>query len=209
MLDVSLLLANTPNLPDNSSMTSLFSRTISDFDLQRLRRADATAQTQVFRQFEKPVYTLSFRMLGNTAAALDAMQDSFVQAFTRIGDFKSSAPFGFWLRKITLHRCLRELRDRKDQESKFLLEEIADQSNTILQLTVSLDLESALAQLSDRARAVLWLYHVEGYQHAEIAELFGQSQSFSKSQLARALTHMRQFLQPSSTHSQTAMVSAP
>jgi RNA polymerase sigma factor (sigma-70 family) len=88
-----------------------------------------------------------------------------------------------------------------------LLEDIEDQSHTILQLTDSLDLEHALAQLSDRARAVLWLYHVEGYQHAEIAELFGQSLSFSKSQLARALTQMRQFLQPSSTQTHPAMVS--
>jgi RNA polymerase sigma factor (sigma-70 family) len=188
-------------------MQSLFSQPIDDLDLQRLRKTDASAQTKVFRQFEKPVYTLCFRMLGSTASALDAMQDSFVQAFTRIGDFKSSAPFGFWLRKITLHRCLRELRDRKDQAPSLLLEDIEDQSHTILQLTDSLDLEHALAQLSDRARAVLWLYHVEGYQHAEIAELFGQSLSFSKSQLARALTQMRQFLQRSSTQTHPAMVS--
>ena len=182
-------------------MPSPFSQTINDIDLQRLRGADPAAQTQVFRQFEKPVYTLSFRMLGNSTSALDAMQDSFVQAFTKIAEIKSGTPFGFWLRKITLHRSLRELRDRKDFDSDIVLDEQEDKANSILQLADSLDLECALAKLSDRARAVLWLYHVEGYQHAEIAELFGQSSSFSKSQLARALTHMRQLLQTSNSPS--------
>lgn len=176
---------------------SAFTQAITEFELMRLRKADAAAQTQVFRQFEKPVYTLSFRMLGSASAALDAMQDSFVQAFTRIGDFKSAAPFGFWLRSITLHRCLRELRDRKHHlDDHSVLAEFEDHSANIAFISDSIDLERALAQLSDRARAVLWLYHVEGYQHAEIAELFGQSVSFSKSQLARALMQMRQLLQP-------------
>ena len=177
--------------------SSAFSQAITDFDLMRLRKADPSAQTQVFRQFEKPVYTLSFRVLGSASAALDAMQDSFVQAFTRIGEFKSNAPFGFWLRSITLHRCLRELRDRKQHlDEQSALSELEDQSAHIALITDRIDLERALAQLTDRARAVLWLYHVEGYQHAEIAELFGQSLSFSKSQLARALAQMRQLLNP-------------
>jgi DNA-directed RNA polymerase specialized sigma24 family protein len=45
---------------------------------------------------------------------------------------------------------------------------------------------------------VLWLYHVEGYQHAEIAEVFGATVSFSKSQLARALAQLRHFMEPKS-----------
>jgi len=49
-----------------------------------------------------------------------------------------------------------------------------------------IDLERALATLTPTARAVVWMYEVEGYSHEEIAHEFGRSVSFSKSQLARA-----------------------
>jgi RNA polymerase sigma-70 factor (ECF subfamily) len=57
-------------------------------------------------------------------------------------------------------------------------------------------LDQALNRLPDTARAVLWLYHVEGYTHVEIAGQFGRSVSFSKSQLARATRRLRELLVP-------------
>ena len=59
-----------------------------------------------------------------------------------------------------------------------------------------LDVERALALLSPTARAVVWLYDVEGYSHEEIAQSFGRSISFSKSQLARAHARLREWFEP-------------
>jgi len=59
-----------------------------------------------------------------------------------------------------------------------------------------MDLERALATLSPTARAVVWLYDVEGYSHEEIARHFGRSVSFSKSQLARAHARLREWYEP-------------
>ncbi len=59
-----------------------------------------------------------------------------------------------------------------------------------------LDVERALASLTPTARAVVWLYEVEGYSHEEIAQSFGRSVSFSKSQLARAHSKLRQWFDP-------------
>ena len=53
------------------------------------------------------------------------------------------------------------------------------------------DLERALNGLPQVTRSVVWLYHVEGYSHEEIAESFGKSVSFSKSQLARGTQKLR------------------
>ena len=60
-----------------------------------------------------------------------------------------------------------------------------------------LDVERALASLSPTARAVVWLFEVEGYSHEEIAQSFGRSASFSKSQLARAHGKLREWFEPS------------
>jgi DNA-directed RNA polymerase specialized sigma24 family protein len=59
-----------------------------------------------------------------------------------------------------------------------------------------MDLERALASLSPTARAVVWLYDVEGYSHEEIARQFGRTVSFSKSQLARAHARLREWYEP-------------
>ena len=60
----------------------------------------------------------------------------------------------------------------------------------------SIDLERALATLAPTARAVVWMYEVEGYTHQEIARAFGRSVSFSKSQLARAHLRLRAWFEP-------------
>ena len=60
----------------------------------------------------------------------------------------------------------------------------------------SFDVERALASLTPTARAVVWLFEVEGYSHEEIAHSFGRSASFSKSQLARARIKLREWFEP-------------
>lgn len=192
-------------------MRSHFQTTTTELEIARLKRGEAATQAVLFRQFEKAVYTLCMRMLGNESVALDAMQDSFIQAFGNIENFRASAPFGMWLRSIAVNRCLRELRDARlnmhlnestrieqnDHEQSWFAQSAA---LPMEQLGAAIDLEWALAQLNNRTRAVLWLHHVEGYQHNEIAELFGQSVSFSKSQLARGLSQMRGLLTQPETH---------
>jgi RNA polymerase sigma-70 factor (ECF subfamily) len=59
-----------------------------------------------------------------------------------------------------------------------------------------LDMERALASLTPTARAVVWLFEVEGCSHEEIAHSFGRSVSFSKSQLARAHIKLREWFEP-------------
>jgi DNA-directed RNA polymerase specialized sigma24 family protein len=56
--------------------------------------------------------------------------------------------------------------------------------------------ERAMATLAPTARAIVWLFEVEGYSHEEIAKAFGRSVSFSKSQLARAHARLREWFEP-------------
>ena len=57
-------------------------------------------------------------------------------------------------------------------------------------------LDRALGKLPAVTRSVLWMYHVEGYSHPEIAELVGKTISFSKSQVARGTARLRDLLAP-------------
>jgi RNA polymerase sigma factor (sigma-70 family) len=179
-------------------MASPFSRPCDELLLRGLKRRDQAAQAEIYSAFRSAVYTLCLRVLGDKQAALDALQDSFIDAFTHAEGCRDAARFGFWLRTITLNRCLKALRSRQPGEDfSAFCEELSPQmhSHATVALQHAIDLERALESLKPRARAVLWMYFVEGYQHHEIAELFGLSTSFSKSQLARASELVREFLE--------------
>jgi RNA polymerase sigma factor (sigma-70 family) len=171
---------------------------VDDWQLARLKRADVAAQTDTFRRFEKPLYTFCMRLLGQSADALDATQESFIQGFTQIHQFRGESPFGAWLRAIALRICAKRIKSRDNWISESQTAgTFDDQKSTDLHTDARIDLELALSQLSDQSRAVVWMYCVENYSHQEIADSFGLSLSFSKSCVARSLKSLRDFLNPS------------
>jgi RNA polymerase sigma factor (sigma-70 family) len=120
-----------------------------------------------------------------------------LKAFDRIAQFRGEAPFWGWLRQLVVNESLMHLRKRGRFDHRPIDDhDLADTTPGPWQHADAQTLERALADLSDTARAVLWLYHVEGYTHVEIAEQFGRSVSFSKSQLARGTQRLRELLTP-------------
>ncbi|MGH8206528.1 MAG: RNA polymerase sigma factor, partial [Steroidobacteraceae bacterium] len=91
------------------------------------------------------------------------------------------------------HRARLELDARLDEQIMSLADSAGISSD-------GLDMERALASLSPTARAVVWLFEVEGYSHQEIARAFGRTASFSKSQLARAHRRLREWFEPNEEH---------
>jgi RNA polymerase sigma factor (sigma-70 family) len=150
------------------------------------------AQEQLFRQFEGPVYNLAARICQCRDEAFDILQDVFIQAFSRIDQFRNDAPFWSWLRQITVNTCLSRLRAIKRRDLKLIGN--ADRFALADNPGDQLDLSGAFARLPVEARSVVWLYDVEGYSHKEIAAMFGRSVSFSKTQLCRAHERLRDWL---------------
>lgn len=148
-------------------------------------------------------FALIRRLIGNRAAAEDLFQDTMMVLFQRLSQFRREAPLGAWLRQIAISKCLMLLRSPWHRARLHL--EMEDEAAISQRLSVlvtaapsveGFDVERALASLSPTARAVVWLYEVEGYSHEEIARFFGRSISFSKSQLARAYDRLRDRLEP-------------
>jgi len=158
---------------------------------------EATAFEQIYRSFERPVYTLALRMLGEPERARDVLHDAMFKVFQRICQYRSDAPFWAWLRQIALNEALMRLRRDKHFDARIDdAIEIADEAAPPWVRADSAVLERALAKLSELTRSVLWLYHVEGYAHHEIAAQLGKSVSFSKSQVARGTQRLRELLEP-------------
>ena len=179
--------------------------------LRRAQAGDREAHAALYRAFAPMVYTLARRMLGSTAVAEDVLQDCFVEVIRKAGQFRGDGgvPVGLWIRQIAVNKSLSQLRSpwrRRRIESAIVEPQADDRDERGLPGLPGLDgdrptaphseLERALGSLGAMARAVVWLYVVEGYTHDEIGRLMGRSTSFSKSQFARACQQLRNELQP-------------
>lgn len=165
--------------------------------LQRARRGERGAFEQLYRLFERPVYGLAVRMLGDPDEAMEVLHDAMLKVFDRLGDFRGEAPFWGWLRQVAVNEALMKLRKRQRLDYVDELPEPDAHEPAALLPPAAAEagaLNRALAQLSATTRSVLWLYHAEGYTHEEIAGLMGRSTSFSKTQLLRGTRRLRELL---------------
>jgi RNA polymerase sigma-70 factor (ECF subfamily) len=162
--------------------------------LNRARRGEAAAFEQLYRSFERPVFTLALRLTGRREEAQDVLQDTMMKLLDRISGFRGDSPFWGWLRQIAVNEALMLMRRRGRfvAEGEFDEAALSDAEQMLPPRAADAAiLARALAELPGATRSVLWLYHAEGYTHEEIAAAMGKSLSFSKSQLARGTRRLR------------------
>jgi RNA polymerase sigma factor (sigma-70 family) len=168
------------------------------------RCGEENAQASLYSTLAPATFGLIRRIVGSRALAEDLFQDTMITMFERLGSFRGEAPLGAWVRRIAITKCLMYLRSPWHR-ARLAIDRDGEETLTreeMMRLVVpdaraeQLDVERALTVLSPTARAVVWLYDVEGYSHEEIAQAFGRSISFSKSQLARAHARLREWFEP-------------
>jgi RNA polymerase sigma factor (sigma-70 family) len=183
-------------------VTRLVEITVPDEVRERACAGEEGARQLIYAAVAPSTFALIRRVVGNRSASEDVFQDTMMILFERLTEFRAEAPLGAWLRQIAISRCLMYL--RSPWRRVLLCLEMGGEGEASLLARAStaalppeaIDLERALATLAPTARAVLWMYEVEGYSHAEIAASFGRSVSFSKSQLARAHQKLRAWFEP-------------
>jgi RNA polymerase sigma factor (sigma-70 family) len=182
---------------------------LTDIDVTPDVLADARgggecAQAAIYAALAPATVGLVRRLAGSRALAEDLFQETMMAVFQSLSSYRGEAPLGAWVRQIAVSKCLMYLRSPWHR-TRLRLGSDADSDGqwveSLLPATPgpraeSVDLERALATLAPTARAVVWLFEVEGYSHEEIAQSFGRSVSFSKSQLARAHVKLRQWFEP-------------
>ncbi|HEX7914234.1 RNA polymerase sigma factor [Rudaea sp.] len=179
----------------NTDMSGLapltgFAQIIEASVLARAQRGDMRAFATLYARFGQPCYGLALRLTGNTAQAEDLVQEVFLKLIETIRSYRGDAPFGAWLKRMTANAAIDQLRRNKrfvdaDPEAMFAAAD-AIEANPAQKL----DAAALLQRLPTRARAIVVLHELEGYTHTEIARLFGQSESYSKSILARGLQRL-------------------
>jgi RNA polymerase sigma factor (sigma-70 family) len=167
-----------------SAARSSFAIDVPDSLLARLRGGERAAFEQVYRWFERPVFTLALRVCGEREQAADVLQDTMLKVFHRIGDFRGArleggeaSPFWGWLRQIAVNEALMSLRRSKRHDDTLPLPETHDAATELIDelsppppaAADAAALQRALDRLPAITRSVLWLYHAELLQVATVA----------------------------------------
>ena len=174
--------------------------------VERCSRGDLAAFEEIYKAHSGKLYSLACRMLGNPADAEDLLQDIFLSAHRKLEGFRGESALGTWLYRLATNHCLDYLRSRAARSNQ-LTDTIDDElplpdagSRGIAERTVSkMDLERAVAQLPEGARAAFVLHDVQGLEHKEVAEALGIAEGTSKSQVHKARLRLRALLSGTGT----------
>jgi RNA polymerase sigma-70 factor, ECF subfamily len=167
--------------------------------VRRAQEGDLVAFEQLYRENERRVYALCFRMSSDASLAEELTQDVFIRAWQKLGSFRGESAFSSWLYPIAVNTSLSERRARRRRTSRvFATDDLTPFEKPAAEKSAGpeagFDLEKALRTLPPGARAVFVLHDVEGYRHQEIAQMTGIATGTSKAQLHRARRLLREAL---------------
>jgi RNA polymerase sigma factor (sigma-70 family) len=160
---------------------------------------DRKAQFQVYKLYYKAMFNTAIRIVNHSAQAEDIMQESFLEAFRQIDNYRGEASFGTWLKKIVINKSIDEVRKAKDVISIDEADvEIADQNddeNYIQVLSTRVEeIRKAIHGLPDSYRIILSLHLLEGYDHEEISQILDISYNLSRTRYSRARKKLLEFI---------------
>jgi RNA polymerase sigma-70 factor (ECF subfamily) len=176
--------------------------------LARWRRGECDALEELFRRYRQVAYRVAYRLLGNEADALDAVQEAFVKALTHLPGFEGRSSFKTWLLRVVSNAALDYGRQRGRRDA-LRMDLLAPQQREGLEPLVmpepgrDLDrtalrrqLHRAIAQLPAAQRQTFVLHAEAELSYREVADVLGISIGTVMSRLFYARQKLRALLEP-------------
>lgn len=162
--------------------------------IEECRNGSSKAQFRLYELYSKAMYNLAYRILNNREDAEDILQDAFVECFRNISAFRFESTFGAWLKKIVINKCINQIKKKKIDVTlcDTLPVNICEETEEVAYDTTRI--MKGIETLPDGYRIILTLYLLEGYDHQEISQILGITESTSKSQYSRAKEKLRNLL---------------
>ena len=149
--------------------------------------------TSVVREHQSMVYSLAMHFLRDPSLAEDLAQEVFLQLHGKLPELASDAHVAFWLRKVTCHRCIDQVR-RTKRQAEFSLEQAREPASAPAAEDPMLSerIRRLVASLPERPRMAVILRYQEELEPEEIAEVLGMPVRSVKSHLHQGLELLRE-----------------
>ena len=163
-----------------------------DKELERLvhkaKRKDPDAFMALMNAYMQHLYKTAKAILMNDEDVADAMQETIMVCWEKMGTLKEDRYFKAWVTKILINECYNLIRGRKGVTYVDEIPEIPDDGEKS-----DLEWKEALAVLGEEYRLPVVLYYVQGFQTKEIAKLMGISDAAVRTRLSRAREQLRKY----------------
>lgn len=179
--------------------------------IEKAKQGDVVAFETLMLSYEKHIYNICLKMLGDEQEAFDGAQEVCVKLWRQLKTFEGNSKFSTWMYRIATNQCLDLIRKRKsrlegevslyqpskDSENEWVLDEAPKHdvmSEHVDQLALKDIMEQALKEVKEEYKQILILRDVEGYSYDEIAETLQMNKGTVKSRLSRARLAMKEIL---------------
>lgn len=167
--------------------------------IDAVKRGEAKAQKTLYERFAPTMFAVCSRYAPDSDTAKDLLQDGFVKVFTKIDSYAGLGSFEGWMRRVFVTTCLEFLRQHNALKYAASIDDqvvqVADVEATVVEQLSARELMALINDLSDGYRTVFNMYAIEGYSHAEIAEMLGVSEVTSRTQYMRARKILQNWIQ--------------
>ncbi|WP_422081140.1 RNA polymerase sigma factor [Ulvibacterium sp.] len=165
--------------------------------VEQCKANDRKAQLQLYNQYCSGMFYVAMRFVKNTDDAEDITQESFIKAFQKIHQFKGDVSFGAWLKRIVINKSIDFLKAKKERlvplDESYM--QVVEDDDWTVEEGISLEeVRLAMEQLPEKYRCVVMMFLLEGYDHREIANVLGLSETACRTRLLRGKGFLKELL---------------
>lgn len=177
--------------------------------LEKAKAGDVAAFEELIESYQKKIFNLAYRILGNYDDAGDMAQEALIRIFRSIASFKEQSSFSTWVYRITTNVCLDEIRKKKNKKVISLDEEIRMEDGEMKRQIMSDDIQpdeaaeleelrtfvsDAINSLPEDQRLVITLRDIQGLSYEEISSVLDCPSGTVKSRINRARQALKNVL---------------
>ena len=157
--------------------------------IKQCQKKTTKAFDELYRLYSPLIYGICLRYTKNKEEAEDLMQECFIKILNKINDFQFKGSFEGWIKKLTVNYTINYIKsNKKSFFNDEILHDIPDEKyncDVISEMTAK-EIIELINSMPTGYRTVFNMYAVEGYKHAEIAEMLNISETTSKTQFMKA-----------------------
>lgn len=169
--------------------------------LQACKKGDQPAQFEIYKLYYKAMFNTALRIVNDRFEAEDVMQETFLNAFTKLDSFKGEVTFGSWLKRIVINKCLTQIKknNRFDEVKLEVVgnkvsidnEENFQEKNMDITMLKAKEVIMTIGRLKENYRMALTLSLIEGYDNDEISSIMKISNENCRTTISRAKNKLR------------------
>lgn len=173
------------------------------------QKGDIEAFEMLMEKYQKKVFNIALKLLGNHDDANEVTQEVFIRIFKSMGSFKGESQISTWIYRIATNACLDELRKRKNKWIMSLDEEYHKENGDYIiqveddkptpdvlleQKTLKSAVNNAIAKLSEKYKLIIVLRDIQGFSYEEISDIVKTPVGTVKSRINRARLQLKEIL---------------